>query len=280
MDIVDDVDPRSGVAFMDVTGAHPVIRLPRNESLRILPKSGMMNIYDTLVACEMLGKKSLKRGDDRKIYGDGLFGGSPMYSSVGVQVSRMGGVLDRTKCFSELSDKHWSGLTKMTRRAEAAVESFADCSVIRQLLFAKRIVPFKTMSAPNNNRHRTKYFGAIAFGVNIFLRCHTDEDFTVSVTQVFLKGCDQYRAGDKVVAFFCFPTLGVAIPMRPGDYVVFDATIPHCISSRCHDSDEIMCVSFYLKSLVVGMNDNSMPLSRDQMDMSSFHDNLEANTAS
>ena len=107
MDIVDDVDPRSGVAFMDVTGAHPVIRLPRNESLRILPKSGMMNIYDT-----------------------------------------------------------------------------------------------------------------------------------------------------------------------------FDATIPHCISSRCHDSDEIMCVSFYLKSLVVGMNDNSMPLSRDQMDMSSFHDNLEANTAS
>ncbi len=280
MAIVDNVDPRSGVAFMNASGDHPVIRLPRKDSLRILPKSGMMNIYDTLVASEMLAKKSLERGEERRIYGDGLFGGSPKYSSVGVQVSRMGGVLDRTKCFSKLSDQHWSGLTKMARRAEAAVESFADCSVIRQLLAAKRIVPFKTMSAPNNNRHRVKYFGAIAFGINIFLRCHSDDDFTVSVTQVFLKGCDQYRVGDKVVAFFCFPTLGVAIPMRPGDFVIFDATIPHCISSRCHASDEIMCVSFYLKSLVVGMNDNSIPLSTDQMDLSSLHDNLEARTAS
>ncbi len=90
----------------------------------------------------------------------------------------------------------------MTRRAEAAVKSFADCSVICQLLAAKQIVPFKTMSGPHNNRHCTKYFGAIAFGVNIFLRCHTDEDFTVSVTQVFLKGCDQYLVVDRVVAFF------------------------------------------------------------------------------
>ncbi len=68
--------------------------------------------------------------------------------------------------------------------------------------------------------------------------------------------------------------------MKPGDFVIFDATIPHCISSRCHNSDEIMCVSFYLKSRVVGMNDNCMPLSRDQMNMSSFHDNLKASSAS
>jgi hypothetical protein len=214
---------------MNASGDHPVIRLPRKDSLRILPKSGMMNIYDTLVASEMLAKKSLERGEERRIYGDGLFGGSPKYSSVGVQVSRMGGVLDRTKSFSKLSDKHWSRLTKMTRHAEAAQESFADCSVIRQLLAAKRIVPFKTMSAPNN-QFVVKYFGAIAFGRNVFLRCHTDEDFTMSVTQVFVKGIDRYQAGDKVVAFFCFPTIGVAIPMRAGDYVIFDATIPHCIS--------------------------------------------------
>jgi hypothetical protein len=219
---------------MNVSGDHPVIQLPCNESLRILPKSGMMKIYDTLVACEKLAKKSLERGEDKKIYGDGLFGDSPMYSSVGIHASRTGGVLDRCKYFSKRSDKHWSRLTKMTRRAEAAVKSFADCSV--------------TMSGPNNNQHCTKYFGAIAFGVNIFLRCHTNEDFTVSVTQVFLKGCDQYLVGDRVVTFFCFPTLGVAIPMKPGDFVIFDATIPYCISSCCHNSDEIMCVSFYLKS--------------------------------
>lgn len=157
----------------------------------------------------------------------------------------------------------------MTRRAESALESFADTNVLRQLLAAKELVDFKTLSAPNNH-HRVKYFGALAFGRNVFLRCHTDEDFTLSVTQIYLKGRDSYSPTDKPVAFFCFPTRAVAIPMRPGDFLIFDATLPHSISSRCHSVDDIMCVSFYLKSRVVGMNDNSIPLSKDQYKLSSF----------
>ncbi len=81
------------------------------------------------------------------------------------------------------------------------------------------------------------------------------------MTQIYLKGRDAYAPNDKPVAFFCFPTRGVAIPMRPGDFLLFDATIPHIISLRCHRSDDIMYVSFYLESRVVGMNDNSIPLS-------------------
>lgn len=271
MDVLNDADPSCGIAYQDRTGHHPVIKLPRNESLRILPKSGMMAIYDCLLAFEMSMKKSLERGNSRRIFSDGDSGGSPMYSSIGVQVSRKGGVIDRNSCI--VPDKHWRELIKITRRAEAALESFADTSVIRQICAAKHTVPFKTMSAPNN-QFVVKYFGAIAFGRNIFLRCHTDEDFTMSVTQVFVKGIDRYQAGDKVVAFFCFPTIGVAIPMRAGDYVIFDATIPHCISSRCHLDDELMCVSFYLKSMVVGMNNNSIPMSKDQIDLLAFNDQI------
>jgi hypothetical protein len=273
MKILHDVDPRSGVAFRDLSGSLSVIRLPRNESLRILPKSGMLEIYESLVACEMLSRTSLERGETRRIFGDGASGGSPMYSCVGVQAARIGGVIDWQKCYSSLTKKRWKLLIKMTRRAEAAMESFADTAVIRQLAAAKDIVPFKTMSAPDSNAC-VKYFGAIAFGRNVFLRCHSDEDFTMSVTQIYLKGSDQYGTSDQVVAFFCFPTLGVAIPMRPGDYILFDATIPHCISSRCHNSDDIMCVSFYLKSRVVGLNDNSIPLTRDQIYLSRLHENI------
>jgi hypothetical protein len=281
MDILDEMNPKYGVAFKDaVSGHHLVIRLPRNESLRILPKAGMTTIYDTLVACEKLSKKRLERGDERRVFGDGIFGGSPMYSSVGVQVSRCGGILDRSTCFSQLSDKHWFELIKMARRAEAAMDSFADASVLSQLIFAKQIIPFKTLSAPSTNHPPLKYFGAIAFGANVFLRCHTDEDFTYSVTQIFLKDCPKYHAvGDRVVAFFCFPTIGVAIPMRAGDFVLFDATVPHCISSRCHSSDDLMFVSFYLKSRVVGLNNNSIPLSRDQLELSSLHQKLMEDVA-
>ena len=173
-----------------------------------------------------------------------------MYSCVGVQASRFGGVVQCSPCFASLSNEHWTTIIEMARRAESALESFADTAVLRQLAAAKEVVQFTTLSAPYSHHHHVKYFGAIAFGRNVFLRCHTDEDFTMSVTQIYLNGRDRYGAKDAVVAYFCFPTRGVAIPMRPGDYILFDATLPHSISSRCHHLDDIMAMSFYLKSRI------------------------------
>lgn len=89
---------------------------------------------------------------------------------------------------------------------------------------ARELVPFKTMCVPpfhNSLPHppRTKYFGAVAFGCNVFLRCHSDNDFTFSMAHVLLADHDSYKLDDDVVVYFCFPTLGVAIPMRPGDFL-------------------------------------------------------------
>jgi hypothetical protein len=36
------------------------------------------------------------------------------------------------------------------------------------------------------------------------------------------------------------------------------------ISSRCKDEDDIYCISFYLKSNLIGGNDNSLPLNKKQ----------------
>ena len=97
----------------------------------------------------------------------------------------------------------------------------------------------------------------------------------MSGSQIYLNGRDRYAEKDTVVAYFCFPTCGVAIPMRPGDFLLFDATLPHSISLRCHQIDDIMCMSFYLKSRVVGMNDNSIPLSAEQIYLSTLHNNIK-----
>ena len=86
----------------------------------------------------------------------------------------------------------------------------------------------------------------------------------MSISQVFLKGRSEYLPSDDIVAYFCFPTLGVAIPLRPGDYLLFNARIPHCISSRCKYEDEILCTSMYLKTAIVGMNNNDLPLTDEQ----------------
>ena len=59
-------------------------------------------------------------------------------------------------------------------------------------------------------------------------------------------------------------TLGVAVPMRPGDFLLFNARLPHCISSRCCADDDIMCISMFLKTAVVGGNDNGKDLNGTQ----------------
>jgi hypothetical protein len=69
---------------------------------------------------------------------------------------------------------------------------------------------------------------------------------------VHLKGIDQYSTNDPIVIYFCFPTMGVAVPLRPGNFLLYNSWIPHCVSSRCRQLDEVMIVSMYLKSAVVG----------------------------
>jgi hypothetical protein len=166
MSVLDVDNSRTGNAVEGQPGVNSVIRLPRNESLRILPKSGMLKIYDGLVSCELLSRTPLLRGDARRIFGDGVFGGRPMYSSVGVQVSRLGGVLERSPQYASLPEEHWRTIIKMTRRAEYALESFGDTSVLHPLNAAKARVDFNTLS---NNHISSTYFGAIAFGRNVFL---------------------------------------------------------------------------------------------------------------
>lgn len=43
----------------------------------------------------------------------------------------------------------------------------------------------------------------------------------------------------------------MAVPLQPGDYFMYNARVPHCISSSCKMNDEIMCASVYLKTAVV-----------------------------
>ena len=150
------------------------------------------------------------------------------------------------------------------RRAEESFKSIADHQVISHLHHAKNAVPFKTFTPSNINSTSSKFFGGIAFGTNVFLRCHTDQDFTMSISQIFLKGKATYQVDDDVIAYFCFPTLCVGVPLRPGDYFMFNALIPHCISSRCRLEDNVMCASVYLKTAVVGMNNNKLQLTSDQ----------------
>jgi hypothetical protein len=238
--------------------------MPRDDALSITQKVTMNDIVSTLEECERLKKTSLIRSECKRIFGD--YGRPVMYTSVGVQVSRNSPeVLNCNAFLQNLPKRQWTILMKLMRKAEDCFERLADSEVISHINHAKLVVPFKTMKSPfSSTESSLNYYGGLAFGSNVFLRCHTDEDFIMSMVNVHLKGMRQYSTSDPIVVYFCFPTLGVAVPLRPGNFLLFNPLIPHCVSSRCRHFDKIMIVSMYLKSAVVGMNNNQLPLNSKQ----------------
>jgi hypothetical protein len=99
----------------------------------------------------------------------------------------------------------------------------------------------------------------------------------MSMAHIHLKGKEKYELSDNVVLYFCFPTLGVTVPLTPGDFLIFNALIPHCVSSRCRQVDQVMVISMYLKSAVVGMNNNDLPLESKQSHLALRYNELYKN---
>ena len=65
--------------------------------------------------------------------------------------------------------------------------------------------------------------------------------------------------------------------MRPGDYLIFNSRIPHCISSRCRHADKIMCISMFLKTAVVGLNENARVLTEAHAQLSDKYQTMFSN---
>jgi hypothetical protein len=78
----------------------------------------------------------------------------------------------------------------------------------------------------------------------------------MSIVQVHLDEI-MYQNNDQIVCFFVFPQIRIAVPLRPGDTLMFNPQEPHCISSCYNEDDNIYCTSSYLKTEVVGLNANS-----------------------
>ncbi len=76
----------------------------------------------------------------------------------------------------------------------------------------------------------------------------------MSIVQAHIDNHD-YQLNDRIVCYFAFPRIGIAVALRPGDFLLFDPQEPHSISSRCKAEDEIFCASSYLKTAIVGLND-------------------------
>ncbi len=78
----------------------------------------------------------------------------------------------------------------------------------------------------------------------------------MSIVQAHTNNHD-YQVDNKILCYFAFPRIGMAVALRPGDFLLFNHQELHSISSHCRSEDEIFCISSYLKMGVVGLNGNS-----------------------
>jgi hypothetical protein len=103
---------------------------------------------------------------------------------------------------------------------------------------------------------------------------HTDNDaflsnliVTTQLHDVTLPVTERVRANlemdSQEPAFhFIFPSLNIAVPMHPSSILIFNPTIPHGCSAKlaAYENSHVNLMSMYLKSAVVGKNDNSIPM--------------------
>jgi hypothetical protein len=78
----------------------------------------------------------------------------------------------------------------------------------------------------------------------------------MSIVQVHLDET-LYQDDDWIVCCFAFPQIGIVVELQPGDILMFNPLEPHCISLHCNKDDNIHCISSYLNTQVVGLNDSS-----------------------
>ena len=122
------------------------------------------------------------------------------------------------------------------------------------------------------------FFPSMASGRNTSLELHEDDDAFLSIVSVYNQDdiivkkmpkktksknsyISQVQKDSQIVKYFTF-SVGHSVGLRTGDILVFNPLFEHCISTKteqCRASD-VYCVSFYFKSLVLGLNDNSIPV--------------------
>jgi hypothetical protein len=91
---------------------------------------------------------------------------------------------------------------------------------------------------------------------------HTDEDECYSLLKVLLG--DKllrhlnWRNNAEAVQYFMSPAHSLAIPLLPNSYMLFNPTIPHCVSRVVPKfmGKEVFLCSWYLSADVVGGHDN------------------------
>jgi hypothetical protein len=256
--VADTANASIGLRFILPGESLPVfIRLLRDESLGIMNNG--QKLCKAMQSCALTQRQSLARGTNNHVFMENgneycCIGAQPGRAERGVQSG-----LYRLKY--GFPSKEWDSIHRVLKRAEYAFDRYMDTDIIQHISCARCRVKFKRMEPSPSSTHKksARYYNGLGFGINVYLRSHINWDFTMSIVQAHI-GNHDYQVDDRILCYFAFPRIGMAVALRPGDSLLFNPQEPHSISSLCNQETKYFCISSYLKMGVVGLNDNIHPI--------------------
>lgn len=268
---IPDSPPQSGLEFKHPSDpTSPLfIKAPRSLSLSFTglhsPEFSQSLCSSFLAALDHT-KTSNTRGNSRKTFTHNNV------ANLGSQPNRSKPGCTTTYHKAAMDPLHWDTIVGYMVSAEKLFCNLMHPKVIAHAIHAQKTTRYPLVLPTSGiARDGTSMFSAINIARNAYLRAHTDQDFYYSIMSAFLLD-HQYTNSDEVICYFVFPTLGVAVPIRPGDHLIFSPQIPHCISSRCNPNQTVIATSMYLKTAVVGLYDNSIQLTEQQQMLAAAYD--------
>ena len=159
-----------------------------------------------------------------------------------------------------VNDRH--PLESFIESSRKTMEECMPSRFLKGVHAAKEVVDCDAFVENGDGANET--FGGVACGKNVFLSAHKDNDAFCSITSVV---ASPGTPADAVLCCFTFPAYGVAVALRSGDILVFNPQVHHCVSSATESTAAYCCLSLYLKTSLVGLNDNSLPLTDLQFDI-------------
>lgn len=234
-----------------------LVLCPRNESLdelKVLYHPDLPQQLSNGYAACIKEANDIKRGKGITIQCEDSF----KYACVGsATIKNEKGCRPLHNVMAKLKEEVQSILIQHVRSVERLFEKYMETSVISNVREGIKLVNAPLLQ--NTAGEEASIYQSFAVGRNIYLSCHIDKDFIYSAATVVHR-----EVKDEVIAYFNFPRLGLAIPLKPFDVLFFNPNEPHMISSRCHDDDDVFCLSFYLKTALMGGNNNDLELTVEQ----------------
>ena len=144
-------------------------------------------------------------------------------------------------------------LDELFRKVEHATFAYIDSKSITAIKTVKDLSGYSGFNYSDGKQ--SMIWTSVAFLENGYLNEHTDDDYFMGAILIITK--ESLGISTDPRQFFCFPGKGCAVCLRNGDILLFNPQERHCLSSRVSMDVDCIALSFYLKTAVVGGNDNS-----------------------